>query len=29
MTLARRTLLASTALALPGLGFAQAGWPKQ
>jgi tripartite-type tricarboxylate transporter receptor subunit TctC len=29
MTLARRTLLASTALALPGLGFAQTGWPKQ
>ena len=29
MTLARRTLLSSTALALPGLGFAQAGWPKQ
>jgi len=29
MTLARRTLLASTALALPGLGSAQAGWPKQ
>jgi len=29
MTLARRTLLASTALALPGLGVAQTGWPKQ